>query len=223
MDKKNVSEKKHRIINNKDLKIIIVGDSGTGKTSFINRYILDQFEATYQVTIASQLSSKLLKIDDITYRLQFWDIAGQDRSPETTKYFTKDTKGIIICFEVNNNKTKENTLKWKNSLEQNLDLKNIPIIIVENKCDLLGETEEDYNKNIEELNKFCEDNNMQKCFRTSAKNGYGVEESINYLVREIVKMNNFNDVFLEEESLRETIALSKTPHYSIRAKKDNCC
>ena len=45
---------------NRDLKIIIVGDSGTGKTSFVNRYILNKFDDNYQITIASQLSSKII-------------------------------------------------------------------------------------------------------------------------------------------------------------------
>ena len=90
---------------NRDLKIIIVGDSGTGKTSFVNRYILNKFADNYQATIATQFSSKILELDGLTYRLQFWDIAGQDRNVTTTNIFCKNTNGIVLCCEVNDKKT----------------------------------------------------------------------------------------------------------------------
>ena len=207
----------------RDLKIIIVGDSGTGKTSFVNQYILNKFEEVYQATIATQFSSKILEIDNVIYRLQFWDIAGQDRSPETTKIFCKDSNGIVICCEVNDKKTRENTKKWKHSLEQNINLENIPVIIIENKCDLLGDKEEDYNKDIDDLKKFCEENKINNCFRTSAMKGYGVEESMSYLIKEILKVSNFREVYEEEESIRETITLNEKPHYSVRGNKSKCC
>ena len=170
----------------KDLKLIIVGDSGIGKTSFVNKYILNKFAETYSPTIASQFSYKIIKIDDVIYRIQFWDIAGQDRNPETTGIFCKDTKGIILCCEVNKKETRENTVKWKESIEKNIDINGIPIILIENKCDLLGNKEDDYNKNFDLLKTFTEQNNINKCFRTSALNGHGVGDSINYLIREII-------------------------------------
>lgn len=213
-----------KIKKNRDLKIIIVGDSGTGKTSFVNKYILNKFTGTYQATIATQFSSKILEIDNVVYRLQFWDIAGQDRNPGTTKIFSKNSNGIVLCCDIKDIKTRENTKQWKESLEQNLNLENIPIIIIENKCDLLGENEEDYNKGIEELKKFGQENNIKECFRTSAMTGYGVEESMNFLIKEIIKATtNYNEMFDEEESIRETIALSEKPHYSVRGSKNKCC
>ena len=63
--------KKSKKNKSRDLKIIIVGDSGTGKTSFVNRYILNKFAGNYQATIATQFSSKILQLNDIIYRLQF--------------------------------------------------------------------------------------------------------------------------------------------------------
>ena len=221
------SQKNSKLITkkNKDLKIIIVGDSGTGKTSLINKYILNKFIESYQATIVSQFSFKILEIDDIVYRIHFWDIAGQDRNPQTTKIFCKDSNGIILCCEVNDKKARQNTIKWKESVEQNINLENIPIIILENKCDLLGESEDDYNKDIDELKKFAEENNINNCFRTSAMKGYQIEESINYLINEIITFNKYNEIdeYNGDESGRETVALSDKPNYSIRVKKGNCC
>ena len=207
----------------RDLKLIIVGDSGTGKTSFVNKYILNKFAESYQATIASQFSFKIIKIGDVTYRLQFWDIAGQDRTPETTKIFCKNSNGIVFCCEVNNKNSRGNIMEWKSSIEKNINLEGVQMIIVENKCDLLGPKENDFKKDFDELKNFAEKNNINNCFRTSALNGYGIEESMNFLINEIVKYDNFNDDGMEEESIRETVALSEKPHNSIRANRNKCC
>ena len=130
MSKINTPSKKALKNQARDLKIIIVGDSGTGKTSFVNRYILNKFADNYQATIATQFSSKILEIDKIIYRLQFWDIAGQDRSVATTNIFCKNTNGIVLCCEINDKRTLENTIIWKKSIEQNIDITNVPIIII---------------------------------------------------------------------------------------------
>ena len=205
---------------NRDLKIIIVGDSGTGKTSFVNKYILNRFADTYQATIATQFSSKILEIDGITYRLQFWDIAGQDRSVTTTNIFCKNTNGVVLCCEINDKNTLNNTIIWKNSIEQNIDVTNVPMIIIQNKCDLLG-SELEYNKGIEELKEFTERNGIKNCFRTSAMTGFGIQESMEYLIQEIIGVTEFKENENDNEN-RETVAISDKPR-TIRGKKNGCC
>lgn len=205
---------------NRDLKIIIVGDSGTGKTSFVNKYILNRFADTYQATIATQFSSKILEIDGTTYRLQFWDIAGQDRSVTTTNIFCKNTNGVVLCCEINDKNTLNNTIIWKNSIEQNIDVTNVPMIIIQNKCDLLG-SELEYNKGIEELKEFTERNGIKNCFRTSAMTGFGIQESMEYLIQEIIKVTEFKENEYDNEN-RETVAISDKPR-TIRGKKNGCC
>ena len=207
---------------NRDLKIIIVGDRGSGKTCFVNRYILRKFSSTYQATIGSAFSYKILKKDNIIYRLQFWDIAGQDSSPDVTKIFCKNAQGIVFCCEVNNQKSIDSLLKWKDSLNQHINLEKIPMIIIENKCDLLGKNEEDYNKDIEELKNFAEENNIKKAFRTSAVTGYGIDEAMDYLIKEIIEEFNLNNIIMNE-SIRETIALTNKSNKAIRGRNDGCC
>ena len=204
----------------RDLKIIIVGDSGTGKTSFVNRYILNKFADNYQATIATQFSSKILQLNGITYRLQFWDIAGQDRNVATTNIFCKNANGIVLCSEINDKKTLENTLIWKKSIEQNIDVTNVPMIIIQNKCDLLG-NESEYNKGIEELKEFGEKNGVVNSFRTSALNGFGIKESMDFLINEIIQVTDFSDIETDENN-RDTIDISDEPR-SIRGKNNGCC
>ena len=215
-----IKEVKPRKKGNKDLKIIIVGNSFTGKTSLVNRYIYNKFAQTYSITIGSQFSYKIYKKDDVIYRVQFWDIAGQDKNPETTRIFCQNTKGIILCCEVNKPESRDDTIKWKESIEKNIDIEKIPIILIENKCDLLGEDENAYNKDLNQLNTFGENYNINKCFRTSALNGYNVEESINFLVDEIIRLSGN----IQTNERKDTLKIKKEErHTNIRSKEKNKC
>ena len=203
---------------NRDIKLIIVGDSGTGKTSLVNKFILNKFSQTCQATIASQFSNKIIKIDDVLYRLQFWDLAGQDRSPETTGIFCQGANGIIFCCEVKNKKTRDNIIKWKESIENNVDTNKISSILMENKCDLLGKNENDYNIDIDSLKNFCDENKINGCFRTSALNGYGVDKAMDFLLREIIKDFDADVVY----DGRDTVALSQSSR-KLRNGNNSCC
>ena len=161
-----------------DLKIIIIGDSSTGKTSIVNRYVSNKFDNTYKATIASQFSYKMIKINKVVYRMQFWDLAGQDRNGTLASIFCKDSHGIVFCCDVTEPNSKNNILTWKKSLEDSLDISNTPLILMENKCDLLGDNEEAYNKDFDVLKKFGDDNGFEGCFRTSALNGYGRKSNV---------------------------------------------
>ena len=166
------------------LKIIIVGDSGTGKTSIITRYIKQTFEPNNMATIVPLYSSKVLTINGNKYQFNIWDIPGQDRNPVVTRSFAQDTQGIIYCCEVK--KTKESLKSWEESLNSFTDTKEIPKIIVENKCDLLGD-ESFYNEDINILRETAKKLECFKFFRTSALNGYNVNGAFNALINEMIK------------------------------------
>ena len=202
-----------------DLKIIIVGNLSTGKTSIINRYMSNNFDPNCRATIAPEFSYKVVKINGINFRLQFWDLPGQERNPVVTSVFCKDTNAVIFCCEVNNEKSRKDILNWEESLKNNIELEQLPRILIENKCDLLG-NEENYNKDIEELKKFSEDNNFSGCFRTSALNGYNVEKAIKFLIDEIVNLLDEEDI----QSYREGNSSNKI-NLNKSSKQDNkrCC
>ena len=63
-----------------ELKIIVVGNSGTGKTSFVNKWIKDTFEETYKATVVSEFSYKIVDYKDKSYKIQLWDLAGMDQN-----------------------------------------------------------------------------------------------------------------------------------------------
>ena len=90
-----------------DLKIIVIGNSGTGKTSFVNKWSKNIFSDTYKATIVSEFGFKIFEKDGKLYRIQLWDLAGQDKNAMVTKIFAKDSHGCIVMADATNLQTRE--------------------------------------------------------------------------------------------------------------------
>ena len=207
----------------KDLKIILIGNASTGKTSIVDRYVNNVFREKKKATISPDFSYKLIKKNGIIYRLQFWDIPGQDRSPALTSIFCRDAHGFLFVCDCLVEKSRKDILNWKKSLADNIDISNLPGIIMENKCDLLGE-EKDYEKGIEELKTFSEENNLYGAFRTSALNGYNIEKGINFLIDEVIRIINTeekNDINNEINNKKEEVKKVKLTDNNEKSNK--CC
>lgn len=191
-----------------DLKVILVGNASTGKTSIVDRYIKNIFINKKEATIAPNSLSKLIRKNNVIYRLHIWDIPGQDKSPALTSIFCKDSHGIIFCYDALVEQSRNDILTWIKSIKEFIDISDLPMIIMENKCDLLGD-ENDYNKGIEELKSFSDNNNFLGAFRTSALNGYNVENAINFLVDDIInkiennKSNNTHNTTIKLNETKE--------------------
>lgn len=89
-----------------DLKIIVIGKSGTGKTSFVNKWTKNIFDDAYKATIVSEYGFKIYEHNGKLYRIQLWDIAGQDRNAKLTKTFAKGSHGAIVICDATNLETR---------------------------------------------------------------------------------------------------------------------
>ena len=90
-----------------NLKIIVIGTSGTGKTSFVNKWTKNIFSDTYKATIVSEFGFKIFEQDGKLYRIQLWDLAGQDKNAMVTKIFAKDAHGCVVMADATNAQTRE--------------------------------------------------------------------------------------------------------------------
>ena len=170
-----------------ELKIIVVGNSGTGKTSFVNKWIKGTFDENYKATIVSEFSYKIFDYKEKSYKIQLWDLAGMDQNICITKIFSKDSHGCIILSDITDKKTLDISIKWKNTVDETarfLDGSNIPSILIRNKIDLLEN--EDNNDDEEQMKEFCEKNNFLRCYKTSAKTGTNIDEAMNFLISTII-------------------------------------
>ena len=174
-------------------KIIIIGDIATGKTSIINRFIYEKFDIISKATTTPYFYSKIIKIGEIPLQINFWDIPGQDRNQLVTGPFARYVDGIIFCCDVENQETRNNLKNWEQSLSSKENIENVPKIIVENKCDLLGD-ESKYNDDINSLRLFSKELGCTNFFRVSAKLDYNIKDAINFLINEIVKKIKEEDI-----------------------------
>ena len=90
-----------------DIKIIVIGKSGSGKTSFVNKWIKNEFTEDYKATIVSEYGFKIYEHDGKFYRIQLLDIAGQDKNAKLTKTFAKDAHGAIVMCDATNQSSRE--------------------------------------------------------------------------------------------------------------------
>ena len=213
-----------------DLKIVVVGSSGTGKTSFCNLWINDTFSEDYKATVMSEFSFKMYNYKGNYYKVQIWDLAGQDKNIYTSKVFTKGSHGCLILYDTETKESFENTLKWKKAIDENskfIDETPLPIVLVQNKIDLVGPDE--LNKEEEELKKFVDENGFLTFTRTSCKTKQNVNETMDYLLANIIDR-------LEEYHKKANIPIDDNKRTSIvvqhpssstesllNSKKSFCC
>ena len=170
-----------------ELKIIVIGNSNTGKTSFVNKWTKGTFTDFYKATVVSEFSYKIFQYKEKFYRIQLWDLAGQDQNTHITKIFSKNSHGCIVLCDITNKDTLKDTLKWKESVDEStrfIDGEILPSVLVQNKIDLV---EEDALKDEEEIKKFAEENKFIGYFRTSVKMGVGVDECMEFLISNILE------------------------------------
>ena len=169
-------------------QLLIIGDSTVGKTSILSRYSNGTFNASYLATVGLDNFTKDEIINKKTVRIKMWDTAGQERYKSLTKGFFRNAQGIMIVYDVTNSETFENLKYWINSIKTHMDseIEKIPVIIIGNKIDA-----EEREIKYEEAELFCKDHNYPY-FETSAKTGKNINDTINFLVNEVINRNSGN-------------------------------
>ena len=214
-----------------DFKVIVVGTSNTNKTQFVNRYTKNIFNDTYKATIVSEFGFKIFEYGDSLFRIQLWDLAGQDNNAMVTKIFAKDAHGAVIMSNACDINSRDVTIKWKNSVDEVakfLDGKGLPCVLVENNIDLLSD-DNHFDPSFED---FWEKNGYVKGFRVSSKTGENVNESMEYLIKKIIKRMEIvtekeievdNDEPSTPKSPKgNTISFESKDIVKKRVKKDKC-
>jgi len=195
-------------------KILVVGDLGSGKTSFIHRYVNGTFSSTYRATIGVDFALKTLRHENkLNIRLQLWDIAGQERFGHMTRVYYKEAVGAMIVYDVTREKTFQAVPKWKDDIDENLA--NIPVLLLANKCDLL-EKEEDLDGAM--LDNFCKEHGFIGWFKTSAKDDIGIDGAGDFLVKAILAKDPKAQ---KTDNNRNTVDLGKSP--SPKEDKESKC
>ena len=180
-------------------KILLIGDIGVGKTSILTRYFNNEFSEVTESTVGIEFKTKIFTKNNIKIKLQIWDTSGQERFKSITQNYFRDADGLLYVFDVTNENSFNSIENWLKMSEDNNNKKFIKILIG-NKTDLEGRRI----ITTEEMEKFKDDNNMDKLFEISAKDDKNVNEifeaifdllidiKINNNLQEIQEVNNQN-------------------------------
>lgn len=117
------------------LKIIVIGNSGVGKTNIIKRFKNDDFDINTRSTVGFEFISKDLEIQDKKIKLQIWDTAGQERYKSITSSFFRGCHGIVAVFDLTNIQSFNAIDQWVQEAK-NITGSEIAIFLVGNKSDL---------------------------------------------------------------------------------------
>lgn len=117
------------------VKVLLIGNSGVGKTCIIQRFVREDFSVNYLPTIAVDFKLKIFEVDNLKLKMQIWDTAGQERFNTLTANFFKAAHGIIVVFSVVDKLSFDNISKWVAQI-QNSAPKTVQVILVGNKKDL---------------------------------------------------------------------------------------
>ncbi|XP_031629765.1 ras-related protein Rab-32 isoform X3 [Contarinia nasturtii] len=201
-------------------KILVIGELGTGKTSFIKRYVHQFFSQNYRATIGVDFALKVLNWDQNTIiRLQLWDIAGQERFGNMTRVYYKEAVGAFIVFDVTRSATFDAVIKWKQDLDSKVQLPNgspIPCILIANKCD---QPKQGIVNTPAKMDDYVKEHGFAGWFETSAKENINIEEAARALVNKIL----LNDKIINAGEILDGDKLNLDSSSSERPKKNCSC
>jgi len=163
-------------------KVVLIGEGGVGKTSTLNRFVKNQFQEQYILTIGANFLKKEVKFKKTTVNLIIWDMAGQSRFASFRKNFYTDTSGALLIFDLTRADTYYKLENWIKELNESAG--EIPFVLIGNKCDLL----EDLGRSIDPIKteEFARNRNSIY-IETSAKTGENVEEAFKELTRRMAE------------------------------------
>ena len=198
------------------IKVILIGDSGVGKTNIMSKYLKNQFMENSKATVGVEFGSKLFNHQGHKIKAQIWDTAGQEKYKAITGAYYKGSKGAFIVYDITRKDTFASIERWVNDLKATSDPK-LTIILIGNKNDLDDKREVSKDQGEEKAKSFgC------AFLETSAFSGDNLDKAFELMVKEIYE--KFSNSSSEEEEFE---AVKKGEDLKVEKatdkKKKKCC
>ncbi|XP_026160468.1 ras-related protein Rab-15-like [Mastacembelus armatus] len=186
-------------------RLLLLGDSGVGKTCMLRRFTDSEFDSSHISTIGVDFKMKTLDIDGIKVRVQIWDTAGQERYQTITKQYYRRAQGIVFVYDVTNEPSFQHIGKWASDVDEYAPDK-VQKILVGNKSD------EELGRQVtkERGSKLAESYRME-FFETSASTNSNISESFTRATELVLRAHKRDvdnllvslDDYLEKAALEE--------------------
>jgi len=177
------------------LKVIILGDSGVGKTSLMNQYVNKKFSTQYKATIGADFLTKEVMVDDRLVTMQIWDTAGQERFQSLGVAFYRGADCCVLVYDVNNAKSFETLDSWRDEFlvqASPRDSENFPFVVLGNKIDM-----EESKRMVSQKRAmtWCQSKGNIPYFETSAKEAINVENAFQTIAKNALQQEADADIY----------------------------
>ncbi|XP_014066412.2 ras-related protein Rab-15 isoform X1 [Salmo salar] len=163
------------------VRLLILGDSGVGKTCLLCKFTDNEFNSSHISTIGVDFKMRTLQVDGIKVRLQIWDTAGQERYQTITKQYYRRSQGIILVYDITSSSSFQHILKWASDVDEFAPDK-VQRILVGNKAD-----EEQMRKVPKEQGSKLAKTYGMEFFETSACTNCNINESFIQLTQQVLQ------------------------------------
>lgn len=161
-------------------KLLLIGDSGVGKTCILCRFADDSFSQSFISTIGIDFKIKTIDLDGRKIKLQIWDTAGQERFKTITTTYYRGAMGIMLVYDITNAKSFDNIATWIRNIEEHAN-EDVVKMIVGNKCDM----EDRRIISVEKGQDIGRHNNIS-FMETSAKTNVNIEKAFYEMAKKIL-------------------------------------
>lgn len=194
-------------------KLLLIGDSGVGKSCLLLRFADDTYTESYISTIGVDFKIRTIELEGKTVKLQIWDTAGQERFRTITSSYYRGAHGIIVVYDITDSATYTNVKQWLMEIER-YACENVNRLLIGNKCDLSMKRATDY-----VVAKEFADSIGIPFLETSAKQSTNVEEAFTTMAQEIINRLNLTPASL---AYSPSVDLKKVVGKPLKEKK-SCC
>jgi small GTP-binding protein len=158
-------------------KVVIIGDSGVGKSNLMTRYTQNEFSNDTPSTIGVEFMTKTVKVDARDVKVQIWDTAGQERFRAISRSIYHGAKGAMLVYDITNQQSFDNLSMWYQELKAHVHASTV-LFLIGNKCDL------DHMRVVkkETADRFAREHNMS-FMETSAREKINVDRAFEFLVK----------------------------------------
>jgi Ras-related protein Rab-2A len=184
-------------------KIIMIGDSGVGKSSMVHRFVNNKFIDLTDITIGVDFGVRIIDINNVPIKLHIWDTAGQEQFRSITRQYFKDAAGVILCYDVTYRKSFENIVKWLDAVKE--ETANCVIKLVGTKCDLDNKR----TVGIMEARRYAQENNMLFEEVSSKKSNENIDKCFTGLAAEIYKAIQTGKINIDEKAIKTGLYVDK--------------
>ncbi|WOL01587.1 ras-related protein RABA2a [Canna indica] len=202
-------------------KLVMIGDTGVGKTNILSRFTKDEFCLESKSTIGVEFSTCAFHIEEQIIKAQIWDTAGQERYRAITSAYYRGAHGAILVYDVTRPASFANISRWLKELREHVD-SNTVLILIGNKIDLHNLR----NVDSEEAQRFAKKEGLAY-IETSALDSTNVEKAFDIIFAEIYRVVSKKNVSSKESESRSSAGTKRGKTIRVSAsssgRRKKCC